>query len=183
MFANRNRFLLVIAGLVVLLPLSGCGRQAPDFTPYTPSLNLAEDAVRRGLDAWKAGQAPGELAGTRPVIHVTDGGRKAGQVLESYRILGEARGSAGRTIAVVLKLENPAEEVRARYIVVGIDPLWVFRQEDYDLLMHWDHHMPASVPEGELSGGDQTQATGDGTVAPSNRDVPPAEATDSRRNN
>jgi hypothetical protein len=24
--------------------------------------------------------------------------------------------------------------------------LWVFRQEDYELLSHWDHHMPASAP-------------------------------------
>ena len=139
--------------------------------------------MRRGLDAWKAGEPPGALPGSRPVIHITDGGRKAGQVLESYRILGETRGSAGRTFAVILKLDNPAEEIRARYIVVGIDPLWVFRQEDYDLLMHWDHHMPANVPEDELSEGDRTKATGDGTVAPSKRDVPRTEANDNRRSN
>ncbi len=181
-FSNPNQFRSVMVGLVALSVLSGCGRSAPDYTPYVPSMALAEDAVRQGLDAWKAGQAPGEVPGTRPVVHVTDAGRKAGQLLESYRILGEARGSAGRTIAVVLRLTNPAEEVRVRYIVVGIDPLWVFRQEDYDLLMHWDHHMPASTAEGELPGGDQPQSADDGTAAPSKPNPQPAATIENRRN-
>lgn len=167
-----------MAGLIALAALSGCGRQAPDYTPYTPSIALAEDAVRRGLDAWKAGQAPGELPGTRPVIHVTDGGRKAGQTLESYRILGETRGSAGRTVAVILQLNNPSEEIRARYIVVGIDPLWMFRQEDYDLLMHWDHHMPVQAPDGELPAGEQPQSSAPKTPDVPERDVPPADTAD-----
>ena len=27
-------------------------------------------------------------------------------------------------------------------MIVGIDPLWIFRHEDYDLLLHWEHQMP-----------------------------------------
>ena len=138
---NQVIRLLSIAVLVSFtLTTGGCGTKTPT---YTPSLETAEDAVRRGLDRWKAGEPPGEVPGTRPLIHVTDGGRKPSQRLEGYQILGETRGASGRTIAVTLHLENPAEELKARYIVLGIDPLLVFRQEDFELLMHWDHHMPA----------------------------------------
>lgn len=172
MYASCTRWRLIIVGVVSLFAVSGCGRQAPDYSPYTPGLDQAQEAVRLGLEAWKADQPPGELPGTRPVIHVTDAGRKAGQTLVDYRILGEARGSAGRTIAVILQLDHPREELRARYIVVGIDPLWVFRQEDYDLLMHWDHHMPATSPEGEPPAPDQTQATVNPAVAPAESDRP-----------
>lgn len=132
--------------LLALSNLTGCARKTLD---YTPSLAVAESAVRSGLEAWKSGQSPGEVAGTSPVIHVTDAGRKPGQTLDDFQILGEVRGSAGRTMAVTLHLSNPSEVIKTRYIVVGIDPLWVFRQEDYELLMHWDHHMPATdAPEG-----------------------------------
>jgi hypothetical protein len=128
------------AWLVVLsAAIVGCGDKTPD---YTPSAQDAESALRQSLDAWKAGEPAGEVAGTSPLIFVTDASRKAGQVLSDYRILGETRGSSGRTFVVVLNLTNPDEELRTQYIVVGIDPLWVFRQEDYELLTHWDHLMP-----------------------------------------
>ncbi len=28
-----------------------------------------------------------------------------------------------------------------RFLVVGIDPILVFRQEDYELISHWEHKM------------------------------------------
>lgn len=129
------------SGIIAAAALALAGCTDPQKN-YTPSMNVAEDAVRRALEAWKAGEPAGALPDTKPVIHVTDGGRKPGQKLESYAILGETSGTAGRTYAVTLHLSEPEVEVKTKYIVVGIDPLWVFRQEDYELLMHWDHHMP-----------------------------------------
>jgi hypothetical protein len=126
-----------------LLTAAGCGDRTPN---YTPSATVAEKSVRRALDAWKAGEPAGEIPQTQPVVQVVDVGRKPGQMLADYRILGETRGSSGRTFAVTLNLENPTETIKTQYIVVGIDPLWVFRQEDYELLSHWDHHMPATEP-------------------------------------
>lgn len=128
---------------VCLLSLCGCGKRTSD---YTPSATVAETSVRRALDAWKAGEPPGEIPQTKPAVHVVDVGRKPGQTLAGYRILGETRGSAGRTFVVTLNLEGPPETVKTQYIVVGIDPLWVFRQDDYELLTHWDHHMPTTEP-------------------------------------
>ncbi len=151
--------------LIAFSILTGCAQKKLD---YTPSPAVAEAAVRKGLDAWKSGLAPGEVSGTSPAIYVTDGGRKPGQVLDEFQIMGEVRGSAGRTMAVTLHLSNPTEVIKTRYIVVGIDPLWVFRQEDYELLMHWDHHMPATdkvdAPPGAAlnePGTEQSTVTGD----------------------
>lgn len=129
--------------LPLLLVFAGCGDQSRN---YTPSVSIAEGALQKGLDAWIAGKPPGEIPEMKPAVHVIDAGRKPNQTLTSYRILGETRGPSGRTFAVVLKLANPDEELKTQYIVVGIDPLWVFRQEDYELLSHWDHHMPAAQP-------------------------------------
>jgi hypothetical protein len=41
-------------------------------------------------------------------------------------------------------------------VVIGIDPLWVFRHEDYDLLLHWEHPMePVSVEPSQAGSGEQ----------------------------
>ena len=49
----------------------------------------------------------------------------------------------GRKFAVKLDLSNPKESIKTEYIVVGIEPLSVFREEDYEMVMRWDHYMPA----------------------------------------
>lgn len=127
---------------VLLLALAGCSRQNED---YIPSRVIAEAALTTALEYWQAGKPAGEVPGTKPVVYATDSSRKEGQLLRSFRILGETSGGSGRTYAVVLELDNPPEVIKTQYIVVGIDPLWVFRQEDYELLMHWDHYMPDAV--------------------------------------
>lgn len=149
----KNICRLVLPGiLAAVLSIAGCASKPPD---YTPSVDSAEGAVRRGLEAWKKGLPAGELAGT-PAVFVTDVGRRPHQKLDDFQILGEVRGSTGRTIAVTLTLSNPKEVQKARYLVVGIDPLWVWRQEDYELLMHWDHRMPAQPPADESEKGVST---------------------------
>jgi hypothetical protein len=137
------RAVVSLAFLSAILVTAQCGCR-PKVADYTPSPATAEDAVRRALDAWMAGQPAGEIPDSKPVIHVTDAGRNPGQTLESYKILGESHSSSGRTFVVNLQLANPSEALKTEYIVVGIDPLWVFRKDDYELLMHWDHHMPAA---------------------------------------
>ncbi len=115
---------------------------------FIPSRSVAEAAVKKGMDAWLKGEPVGTVPGTKPVIQVVDSHRKPGQSLASYEILGEVPGNAPRCFAVKAQLSHPEKEERLRYIVVGIDPLWVFRQEDYDHLSHWEHPMEEpSAPE------------------------------------
>jgi hypothetical protein len=140
---NRSSGFALLAA--VFLALAGCGKKAAD---YTPSPVTAEDALRRALDAWKQGLPAGTVPDTQPPVQVVDAGRKPQQTLGDYAILGEAQGVAsGRKFVVELDLANPPERVKTQYIVVGIDPLWVFRQEDYELLSHWEHLMPAPSPK------------------------------------
>jgi hypothetical protein len=132
---------------VMLAFVSGCGEvdRSPQFTP---SPSVAESAIKSGMEAWKKGEPVGIVAGTRPAVHVIDSHRQPGQTLASFDILGEVPGNAPRCFAVEARLTGPDQQERLRYIVVGIDPLWVFRQEDYDLLSHWDHPMNTGKPAG-----------------------------------
>jgi hypothetical protein len=127
--------------LMSCLIFCGCG-PVDRSAQFIPSPTIAESAVKAGMDAWKLGEPVGQVSGSKhPVIHVVDSHRKAGQDLHDYEILGQVPGNAPRCFAVKAMLSNPEQEERLRYIVVGIDPLWVFRQEDYDLLSHWSHPM------------------------------------------
>jgi hypothetical protein len=129
----------------VALAGAGCGWSRQD--PYVPGEELAQQALTAVLDAWKRGVAPGRIDSLTPAVHVADTQRQSGQVLQSYKILGELSAEGGRRYAVRLNLSHPAQELQAQYVVVGLDPLWVFRQEDYDMLLHWDHPMKTSDDE------------------------------------
>ena len=135
---------LIALGLISSLP--GC-QKARTNADFIPSPSQSQDALRAALEAWKAGQPSGPVAGTSPVVHVTDSSRVSSQTLDDYQILGEVPGNAPRCFAVKLKLSDPVEEKRERYVIVGIDPLWIFRHEDYDLLLHWEHQMPPEPTE------------------------------------
>ncbi len=129
---------------IVSVSVVGCHDRAADFKP---SNELGKNALSRALEEWRAGKPAGEIAGTKPVIHITDNNRNPKQSLEEFKILGETPGQSGRTYAVELSLKHPDEQIKTEYIVVGIDPLWVFRREDFELLMHWDHRMPKPSKE------------------------------------
>jgi hypothetical protein len=123
----------------------GCGSRVGNDR-YIPPVEAAERAVRAALDNWKQGHPAGPIAGTSPAINVVDAHRVAGQKLEHYTIVGEVTGDGPRCFAVKLKLSNPAADETTRYVVVGIDPLWVFHQTDYDMLAHWEHPMEPEKP-------------------------------------
>ena len=69
----------------------------------------------------------------------------AGRRPTSFTVLGLAPGDGPRVFTVKLTLDRPAEETRVRYVVIGVDPIWVIRHEDYDMMAHWEHrHEPKS---------------------------------------
>jgi hypothetical protein len=127
----------LFAGLVLA---AGCSRpqRNEDFVPR-------EDAARASLEAylqaWSRGETEQAVAGTSPPVMVNDELRLKGRTLRGYAILGQVPADAPVCFAVQLKLGNPAAEVRERYVVVGIDPIWVWRYDDYLMITHWDHRM------------------------------------------
>jgi hypothetical protein len=105
---------------------------------YVPPAEAARQALKAALRSWQEGRPAGKLEGTSPAVILVDNCRSPGQGLTDFTILGEAPGEGPRCFAVRLRLDNPAEERRVRFVVFGIDPLWVFRYEDYEMMIHWE---------------------------------------------
>lgn len=138
---------LPLVALFLLMTAMGCSRQ-DTHERYTPNSDAARRAVESAMQAWLDGRPAGPLEGFEPSTTVVDTHRTPGQILEEFEVLGEVPSQAYRCFAVRVSYSNPAGEERLRYCVIGIDPLWVFRLEDYDMIAHWDHKM--APPEEEL---------------------------------
>jgi hypothetical protein len=137
------RWLLRSGCVLLLLVGGGCGGNR-GFERYIPAEDTARRALEVTLAAWRDGVAVDGPAHGLPALQVVDTQRREGQHLRGYEILGAVPAEGGhRRFAVRLLLEDPAEEQKVRYVVLGIDPLWVWRQEDLDKLMHWEMDMSA----------------------------------------
>jgi hypothetical protein len=118
----------------------GCAGGSGDR--FVPETTTARSALEAALNAWQRGEPPGEIQDISPPVQVTDTQRRPNQTLKAFEILGEVGGDPGRCFSVRLALENPSEQRTVRYLVLGDNPLWVFREEDYTMLTHWEHSMP-----------------------------------------
>jgi hypothetical protein len=130
------------AALAATLLAVGCSR-AQRNEDFTPSEVASRAALEAYLRAWSRGDTATTVPDTQPPVMVADNLRTQGRTLAGYKVLGEVPADAPRCFAVQLSLGNPAAEVRERYVVVGIDPLWVWRYDDYLMITHWSHPMPA----------------------------------------
>ncbi len=132
-----NYRLLLISFLLssgLLAVLVGCGSGGGSTAKYVPQEAQAKAALTVALDAWKNALPP-DPAGKLPsgaVVKAIDMDWSSGQKLESYEIGAEIAGEEGpRKIAV--KLGYPGgQQVAATYFIVGIDPVQVFRDKDYE---------------------------------------------------
>ena len=98
------------------------------------------------LDAWKAGRREGGMIGAKPAIVIVDSLR-AERPLIDYEVVGPlAVVDKARPFAVRLVLDGPRETVTTRYLILGEDPLYVFRHEDLDMMLHWEHKMAPIDP-------------------------------------
>lgn len=135
---------------VLLVAASGC-ESSPSPAPelVAPDLAAANAALVAALDAWKAGKlTSGVLVGSNPAVGVVDATRGDRRLL-GYEVVGPLLVvDKARPFAVRLDIDAPRETVTARYLVLGRDPLWVFRQEDFDRMLHWEHRMsPEPAPQ------------------------------------
>lgn len=72
-----------------------------------------------------------------------------GQKLLGFDILGETPGyeSEGyRRFLAQLRLAEPEDSVVVAYYVFGQGPVWVYRSEDFDMIMHMDKSMMPAPP-------------------------------------
>ena len=136
---NRSWLGLVLAAA---LGCSGSRQTNEDFVPPEAAARAALEAY---LKAWAGGSTDPAVPGTAPQVMVADELRSKGRTLAEYTILGPVPADAPRCFAVKLTLGNPRAEVKERYVVVGLDPVWVWRYDDYLMITHWEHPMPAAA--------------------------------------
>jgi hypothetical protein len=126
-----------VLGAGLLLVAVGCADQS-DPNRYYPPEDRAQQALEAALTGWQQGAPTGEVPGiSNPVVQLADSHRSPTQHLKAFTILGVAPGEGPRVFTVRLTLENPTAELKARFVVIGIDPVWVFRHEDYEMMSMW----------------------------------------------
>ena len=72
----------------------------------------------------------GRVDTVKPPVEALDWQWKSGLKLQAFEIVGEVAGDGPKQYRVKITLENAAP-LEVIYVVVGKDPLWVFREEDY----------------------------------------------------
>lgn len=120
-----------VALILGTLLACGCGKTETD---YKPTATAARDALTAGLTAWKEGKAAADLASAKgpPVVHFADYQWRGGKRLANFRVLDETPTLEGSTQMFRVELEVAGEKPQsAEYYVVGIDPLWIMRDRDY----------------------------------------------------
>jgi hypothetical protein len=133
----RSRRLFVA---LVVAALLGC-EPTPEPIPIVPDSARGRQAIEAAMTTWKARHLPGVVEPTSPRVQVVDAHRKPGQDLLDYEILSDSADARVRTFSLRLTLSDSQDRPVVRFLVVGIDPILIFRQEDYELLMHWEHRM------------------------------------------
>jgi hypothetical protein len=108
----------------------GCGGAGSRVPPE----DAARAALDAALDSWKGGAKAGEVRKVPPglaAVRAVDSDWSAGRKLAAYEIVGQTGDGSGPVrIDVKLTLRNQPPR-KAAYFVVGQEPLWVFRDKDY----------------------------------------------------
>lgn len=140
----------LLAGVLaaVLCPACGAGPR-PGRGRDIPEAAVAHQAVEKALRAWQdSPEIERTTTAIRPIMFVEQQ-QPTGQRLLKFDILGETPGyedEGFRRFLVRLSLADPEASVVAAYNVFGRSPVWVYRVEDFDMIMHMDHSMMSTPP-------------------------------------
>src|ERR1700756_4412416 len=124
------KYVTIICLIAACIPfLSGCKK--PSDVKFDPNPQRARYAVEVALDKWKSGQEPGRIDAESLEFEVVDSRWNDGAKLSQYEITSEDKTQDGHhRFSVKMTTSEQSGEV-VRYIVVGKNPLWVYREEDY----------------------------------------------------
>jgi hypothetical protein len=136
----------LVSAMLVLLAASAAGCQQRTKQDYTPSAARSRECLERALTQWQTGVRDASRDG-EPNVQLADSIHDQGGKLQRFEILGELPSEDGRRFSVRLALQKPEKEQDVTYVLIGIDPVWVIRLDDYEMFTHWDHKMTPPEPE------------------------------------
>jgi hypothetical protein len=114
---------------ILLVVTAGCGGKGYDR--YIPADDVARKALEAALTAWQNGRPPGQLDGASPTVTAVDSKWKSGKKLKTFEILKEETTDGPKCFSVRLTLKDSSTEQVVRYYVVGREPVWVYREDDF----------------------------------------------------
>ena len=148
---SGHRRLATWACFVVLFaPITACERDDGESAKpgFVPSWAEARQALESALSTWRDAPVPLPASFDIPAVEFVDSQRKTNQRLLSFQILGQTDVEYIRQFTVRLNLEGDESPQLVKYNVLGRQPVWVFRLENYEMTAHWEHNMdlPVNVP-------------------------------------
>jgi hypothetical protein len=123
------------AALVILFVVPSCG--GPNMNPPA---DRARAALEAALNAWREGKRPGNIEGTDPPVQAVDNDWTNGRKLTAFEILRDQPSELDKRFVVKLTYAAPAAVTEAVYIVLGVSPIAVFREEDYARTLNMDNN-------------------------------------------
>ena len=121
--------------MIVMAGLAGCGGGSAPL----PSANDAHQALQTSLEAWKAGKPATSLAAEKPSIEFVDFEWKAGKALTEFSLGQEAPGQGVQTLSASLTIKGESGPKEVNFMILGLDPMRIFRDEDYSRAMNMDN--------------------------------------------
>jgi len=144
MATNRPRTRAALgAALATLLVAASCGGPS-----MNPSADRARAALEASLNAWREGKRPGDLAGDDPPVQVADNEWTNGRKLAAFEVLRGQPSESDKRFVVKLTYAAPAAVTEAVYVVLGVSPIVVFREEDYQRTMNMDNNLTPAKARG-----------------------------------
>jgi hypothetical protein len=138
----------LLCGASVVIFCSSCGTNSSSNSQgRLPDSALARRAVETSLGKWHDSPDLPTTSKPSPSVVFVDQQRRPGQRLLAFAVLGESEIEGCRRFLVKLSLAEPDESILVAYYVFGQDPIWVYRREDLDMIMHCEHPMPADPPK------------------------------------
>lgn len=145
----------LIAAVLAATCCAACATRY-DRGQNVPEPGVALKAVEDSLRAWRNSPQIERTTATVRSIMFVEQQQPPGQRLRAFDILGETPGyedQGFRRILVRLTLDEPEASVVAAYYVFGQGPIWVYRAEDFEMIMHMDKSMmPPPPPPGNAVG-------------------------------
>jgi hypothetical protein len=133
--------------------LTGCNGSPPP-PGYLPEWAEARQSLESALSAWRDAPLPLPDSFDSASVIFVDKQRPPGLRLRSFAILGQSEIENARQFTVRLQLDQEESPRLVRYNIVGRNPVWVFRLEDYERISHWEHSMddPSTAPTTDRPG-------------------------------